>query len=136
MLKKIFDKTLPKFLLVGVINTLFGAGIMFLLYNLCGTSYWFSSAANYVFGSILSYFLNKHFTFRYADKSPTVILRFVLNILVCYLAAYGMAKPLCLWLLSGAEKRLRENIAMAAGMVLFTSLNYLGQKFFAFKKAS
>ena len=46
-----------RFLLVGVVNTLVGAGIMFLLYNLAGCSYWLSSAANYIVGGVVSYFL-------------------------------------------------------------------------------
>lgn len=41
------DRTAIKFVLVGVINTLFGTAIMFGLYNLAGCSYWVSSAANY-----------------------------------------------------------------------------------------
>ena len=36
MLKKIFDPTLFRFLLVGVVNTLVGYGVMFGLYNLAG----------------------------------------------------------------------------------------------------
>ena len=62
-LRTLFDAKLWKFLLVGVINTLVGTGIMFGLYNLSNCSYWVSSAANYVLTSILSFFLNKHFTF-------------------------------------------------------------------------
>ena len=134
MLKKLLDKTFWKFVLVGVINTLFGAAIMFTFYNLFHLSYWFSSASNYFFGSILSYFLNKYYTFRYKERSWGVIGRFVLNILLCYLIAYGIAKPLALHLLSGASVSVQENIAMLVGMVLFTLLNYLGQRFFAFKK--
>ena len=134
MLKKFLDKTFWKFIIVGVINTLFGAAIMFSFYNLFHLSYWFSSASNYFFGSILSYFLNKYYTFRYKERSWGVIGRFVINILICYLIAYGIAKPLALHLLSGANVSIQENVAMLVGMVLFTLLNYLGQRFFAFKK--
>ena len=61
---RIFDRTILKFLIVGVVNTLFGTAVMFSLYNLAGCSYWISSAANYILGSILSFFLNKYFTFQ------------------------------------------------------------------------
>lgn len=54
-LRTLFDAKLWKFLLVGVINTLVGTGIMFGLYNLANCSYWVSSAANYVLTSILSF---------------------------------------------------------------------------------
>ena len=69
MKEKLFDQTVLRFLLVGVLNTLVGCGTMFLLYNLAGVSYWLSSAANYVVGGIVSFFLNKYFTFRQKDKN-------------------------------------------------------------------
>lgn len=51
---KLIDITTIKFLIVGVINTLVGTGVMFVLYNFFSVSYWISSAANYVVGSIVS----------------------------------------------------------------------------------
>ena len=127
-----FDKTFLKFVIVGVINTLFGTAIMFGFYNLLHLDYWISSAANYFFGSILSYFLNKHFTFKNTEKGAGTVIRFVLEISVCYLIAYGAARPLVRLILSGASKKLRDNIAMLVGMGLFVILNYIGQRFFAF----
>ena len=84
---KLFDKTFWKFIIVGVANTLFGTAIMFVFYNIFHFSYWVSSASNYVFGSILSYFLNKFFTFESKDNSLSTILKFVVNISICYLLA-------------------------------------------------
>lgn len=133
MLKKLFDEKLWKFLLIGVVNTLVGTGIMFALYNLLGVSYWLSSAANYVCGSILSFLLNRRFTFRdTAERGWKPVLRFIVQIAVCWLAAYGVAKPLALRLLAGQSPKLQENVAMLVGAVLFTGLNYLGQRFFTF----
>ena len=133
-MKKLFDSTVVRFVLVGAVNTLFGAGIMFIFYNCLHLSYWLSSASNYFFGSILSYFLNKYFTFRYKQRDLGVVLRFVLNISVCYLAAYGIAKPLFRWMLSGFSTAVQENVAMLGGMCLFVMFNYIGQRFFAFRK--
>ena len=93
-----------------------------------------SSAANYIFGSILSYFLNKHFTFQNKSRSWKTVLKFVVNISVCYLIAYGVAKPAVSALLSDASVTIQENGAMLVGMCLFVVLNYFGQRFFAFKK--
>jgi putative flippase GtrA len=53
-MNKIIDIKLIKFLTVGVINTFVGVCIMFCLYNLCGCSYWISSAANYILVSIFT----------------------------------------------------------------------------------
>ena len=139
-LKQFFDPSFFRFLIVGCINTLVGYGVMFGLYNLAGlhslgdTGYWISSAANYVVGSVVSYFLNKHFTFRNTEKGARVVGRFILNITVCYLLAYGLAKPFAVWLLSDASVKVQDNVAMLVGMVVFTGLNYIGQRFFAFAK--
>ena len=134
LLSKFLDKTFLRFIIVGVINTVFGSAIMFVFYNVFHLSYWISSASNYFFGSILSYFLNKYFTFRRTERSAKYIVRFVINISVCYFAAYSVAKPLITQLLASASVTAQENIAMLAGMVIFTVLNYFGQKLFAFKK--
>lgn len=132
-MKKFFDPSMLRFLLVGVVNTLVGAGIMFLLYNLAGCSYWLSSAANYIVGGVVSYFLNKYYTFKNTERSWKQVLRFALNVAVCWLLAYGIAKPLALRLLAGFDEKLQTNAAMLAGLCFYTALNYLGQRFFAFR---
>lgn len=133
LLSKFFDRTFWKFVLVGAANTLFGTGIMFMFYNVLHLSYWLSSASNYVFGSILSYFLNRRFTFRSRDTAGRTLPRFVLNISFCYLLAYGVAKPLAAHILSRFSTVFQENFAMMAGMCLFVGLNYIGQRFFVFR---
>ena len=101
LIAKFADKTFVRFVLVGVINTLFGSAIMFVFYNVFHLSYWLSSASNYFFGSILSYFLNKYYTFRYKKRDWKVVARFAANICLCYLVSYGVAKPIVSALLSG-----------------------------------
>lgn len=132
-MSKFIDKTTIKFLLVGVVNTLVGTSVMFLSYNLLHFSYWTSSATNYVIGSMVSYFLNKYFTFQQKERSVKTVFKFVANITLCYLLAYGIAKPLVRQLLSGWTVTIQENGAMVCGMGLFVVFNYLGQRFFVFK---
>lgn len=131
-LTSMIDAKLLKFLIVGVINTVVGTLIMFGLYNLAGCSYWVSSAANYTLTSILSFVLNKYFTFGNRERSWRQVARFAINIAVCYVLAYGIAKPAALWLLAGTSERVQNNVAMLVGMCLFTGFNYIGQRFFAF----
>jgi len=133
-LLSLFDIKMWKFLLVGVLNTLVGSGIMFGLYNWAGCGYWFSSAANYILTSILSYFLNKYFTFKNTERGWRPVVRFAVNIAACYLLAYGIAEPLMRWALSAASPALRDNAAMLTGMCLFVGFNYLGQRLFAFRE--
>lgn len=132
-IKKWLDIRFLKFMVVGVINTVVGTAVMFVMYNVFHQSYWISSASNYVVGSILSYFLNKYFTFESKKKSLSQVLKFVLNISLCYLVAYGIAKPAVTWMLQGQQGALRDNLAMVVGMVLFTLLNYIGQRAYVFK---
>lgn len=131
--ERLIDKTTLRFLLVGVVNTLVGSGVMFAAYNLAGWSYWLSSAVNYVAGGTVSFFLNKYFTFQNKERSWRQVGRFILTVSACWLLAYGAAKPLAARLLDGFPAKLRENAAMLAGMCLYTALNYLGQRFFAFR---
>ena len=129
---KIFDMTAYKFILVGIFNTVLGFGIMVVLYNFLHFNYWFSSAMNYIVGSIASFFLNKYFTFQNKEKSYKQILFFIVNILFCYLIAYGIAKPFVGFILQSYPLKLQENIALIFGTILFICLNYLGQRFVVF----
>lgn len=132
-MKRFIDSTMIKFLLVGGVNTLIGCGTMFLLYNLFHCSYWISSASAYVIASIVSFFLNKYFTFQNHTRSWNQIVKFILNVTVCYFVAYGVAKPAVLWLLPIHQVEIQENIAMIIGMGIYTVLNYFGQRFFTFQ---
>lgn len=134
MIKKLIDKTFIKFVFVGCINTLVGTAVMFLSYNWIGLGYWISSALNYIVGSIISYFLNKYYTFQNKEKSLKIIVKFIINITICYGIAYGLAKPFVAHILSSQAKMIQENVAMLVGMGLFVILNYIGQRFTVFNE--
>lgn len=131
---QLIDKTISKFLVVGAVNTLLGAGVMFFLYNILGVDYWFSSLSNYIVGSVLSFVLNKYFTFGDKEKAPKQIVLFIINISVCYFLSYGIARVIVSFALGTYPEKVRDNVAMAAGMALFTILNYIGQKYIVFKQ--
>jgi putative flippase GtrA len=129
----ILDKVFLKFISVGVINTAVGTAIMFVFYNIFGFGYWFSSAANYAVGSIVSFFLNKYWTFNVRKWSLFMVISFVLNIAICYILAYKTARMFIYALLTNQTQRLQDNVAMLVGICLFTGLNYVGQRFIVFK---
>ena len=132
ILSSFFDATFLKFILVGVVNTLVGTAIMFFCFNVLAWSYWISSALNYIVGSIVSYLLNKRYTFQQKGHDWNTILKFIVNITICYVLAYGFAKPLVTWMLSGFTMNIQGNVALLVGMILFVGLNYIGQRFWAF----
>lgn len=133
MSNKFFDGSIPKFLLVGVGNTLLSAVIMFALE---GLGYWPSTAIAYLAGAVMSFFLNRKFTFRSEAELGRSALRFAINVAVCYVLAYAIAQPLGGMLLGavGVEGLWLERLTKIGGMGLYTVLNYFGQRFFAFKK--
>lgn len=134
-MSKLIDASIPKFLLVGVGNTLLSMVIMFLLRDLAGFSYWGSTAPAYLLGAVMSFFLNRSFTFRSQEVIWKAALKFAMNVVVCYLIGNSLARPAAQALLSGTTLSADwvERSSMLLGMVLYTGLNYLGQRFFAFR---
>ena len=131
-MKKLFDSSLIRFLLVGVGNTLLSALIMFLLE---GLGYWPSTAIAYVAGAVMSFFLNRSFTFHSQESVGRAAVKFAINVALCYVVGYGLASLL----ITIPQKAIQlpdiwwERAAKLLGMVLYTGLNYLGQRFFAFR---
>ncbi|MBP5450570.1 MAG: GtrA family protein, partial [Spirochaetales bacterium] len=143
-----FDIKLWKFLLVGVLNTIVGTGLQFVLYNLTGlksigqVGVWIASSISYFCGAVLSYFLNKYFTFKNTEPGWKPVIRFALNQVVCFAIAYGIAIPtisyICRtnqWTMFGWEvDKFASNVSMIIGSGLFVLLNYIGQRFYAFRE--
>ena len=134
MRDKLLKNSFLRFLLVGVGNTLLTLVIMVLLE---GLGYWPSTAIGYLAGATLSFFLNRSFTFQSEEELGRSALKFAINVAVCYLVGYGLAKLIVpvptqpggpipiIWF---------ERLSKLVGMGLYTLLNYFGQRFFAFKK--
>lgn len=141
-IKQFFDIKFWKFIMVGILNTIVGMGLQFLFFNLCGWGEWSSSVVGYILGSVLSYFLNKHFTFKNKEKGIGPVIKFALNIAVCYGLAYGIAIPIVKWICTSNSltmfgwtvEKFAGNASMLIGSCLFVAFNYIGQRFFAFKE--
>ena len=135
-MKKLFHE-LMHFGIIGVFNTLLGMVLIMVFYNIWHWNYWVASGTSYVIG------------FHVEGNSWQSILRFAANIAVCYLLAYGIAKPLVKSLMNGLfpgvarqigdmihmeAYAVEENVAILVGMGLFIIFNFIGQKFFVFNK--
>jgi len=130
----IFDLVFLKFLLAGLANTIAGSGLMFVMYNVFGLGYWVSSAANYAAGSILSFFLNKYWTFNVRKWSLYMVAAFIVTIAISWFLAYKIARTALYFLLAEHSQKIQDNVGLFAGMCLYTGLNYIGQRFIVFKK--
>ena len=145
-LKSFFDIKFLKFILVGLLNTLVGEGVILLLLHLFGWKNfsWGAGAAavtGTVVGSIVSYFLNKYFTFKNKEKGWKPMLRFTINIVACLLirvlvatAVSELCKAAQLSMFGMDVNSFAANLSWAIGACVFVACNYIGQRFFAFRE--
>lgn len=141
-IKKFFDIKFWKFVMVGVLNTIVGMGLQFLLYNLFGIEKNIATLIGNVLGSVLSYFLNKYFTFKNTEKGLKPVIRFALNIGICYILAYpivmNIVAAVCtsfgFTMFGMTAESFSANFSMLVGACSFVAFNYIGQRFFAFKE--
>jgi putative flippase GtrA len=107
--------------------------------NLAGFSYWLSTFIGNTVGAIVSYMLNRSYTFRSQVNWLRGLLLFAIVILSCYVIAYGLGmalvERLLPHLLPQAGREWIDNIAVLAGMGMYTVLNYFGQKHLVFGRS-
>lgn len=117
-----------KYGLVGVMNTLITAVVLFTLMNCFGVSYTTSNAAGYIAGFINSFIMNKLWTFK-ENQLPTIkqFIRFTAVFVFCYFIQRG----LLIFLVE--ELAINKNISQLIGMVFYTLISFILNKLFAFK---
>lgn len=145
-MKKIFDKSFVMYCIVGVLNFIVCTAIMFLLYNLGICSEDVAPLVNYGLGGIIWYVANLTLVFPGQKQTPGLVLRFILEIAVCYVICYYLLAPPLYQLLAQSAwfqnaisflmhlpaDQVEANCTMALGAILYAILNYFGQRFFVF----
>ncbi len=116
-----------KYNIVGIANTAVGFSIIFFLMFL-GVSATYSNAIGYFIGSILSYYLNKKYTFKSNEKNRALAVRFFAVLAV----SYGLNFIALKWLLSFINPYFAQLIAA----IVYTLSSFLLSKFFVFKDTS
>ena len=148
MIKKLFsfffDKSLAIFLIIGALNTVVSlVGTQWLLGPISRqfgptAGYWGSTAIMYTLCSVFSFIFNRKYSFESKAPLKQSILRFSVVILVCYLLSFGFSQfitPAIVGLFSSAmDTTWVSRIAVLVGMCIFTALNYVGQRVWAFKE--
>lgn len=135
-IKALLTGSFVRFLLVGLFNTLVGLSASFAFFNLLHLNYWVSTFTGNTIGAVVSYALNRTFTFRSTASVGSSWWKFAVVILSCYGLSYGIS-----WLLAEAAgsflPNLREewlhNAAILVGNGIYTIGNYLGHKYFTFR---
>lgn len=130
-----WNHSFVRFLLVGVINTIIGLSFMYLFLNFLHFSYWISTFVGNTIGAVVSYFLNKSFTFKSSTGYLLSSLKFMIVILSCYFLAYVLGLELVTSMLNHLEysnDTVEKNLAILFGTGFYTILNYIGQRYFVF----
>lgn len=125
-----------RFLLVGLFNTLVGLGASFAFFNVLHMNYWLSTFAGNCIGAIVSYALNRTFTFRSKASVRSSFWKFILVILVCYGFSYSVSMLLAeaaSSLMPSIGPGLLHNAAILVGNGIYTICNYAGHKYFTFR---
>ncbi|MEE4578207.1 GtrA family protein [Paenibacillus polymyxa] len=133
----LFQNSFFRFLVVGVLNTICGMSVMFLLFNILETNYWLSTFIGNSVGATVSYFLNKRFTFKNDANHGQTIWKFISIILICYILSYCLSYLISHYLISSLNIKNNEilgNVSILIGNVFYTLINYVGQKFIVFSK--
>ncbi len=115
-----------KYLLVGVINTIVGLGIIFTLMY-CRFTPEIANIIGYSVGIIVSYILNKYFTFHSNNSHKKDFFRFVI--------AMGIAYVINLIVLSVSYRYFGINkyISQIIAGICYTISGYVLNKFYTFR---
>lgn len=134
-MRNVFDKKLILYCIVGITNYIICTGLMFLLFNLNICDEHIAPLVNYGLGGIIWYFGNVKLVFTGQKQTPALVIRFICEILACYLLCYYVLAPLiCTLILNNPGDATQGNVRMAIGSVLYAIVNYFGQRFFVFRE--
>lgn len=119
-----------KFLLVGVANTAVGLLTIYACKWALGLGDVAANACGYAVGLMVSFTLNRNWTFRHHGATWPAVLRFLLAFAVAYAA--NLTTVMTLIRTFGVNSYL----AQACGIVPYTTLFYLASRYFVFRHAS
>lgn len=122
----LLDLSSVRFLIVGLANTSVGLLIIYLGKWLMGLDDIAANMVGYSCGLILSFVLNKRWSFRYSGSSGPALFRFFLVILVAYLLNLGLT------LVAINSLGINSYFAQALGVVPYTVITYFGSRYYVF----
>ena len=119
-----------KFGMVGILNTAIGLGVIYALMWGAGINPFAANMLGYSLALINSYFVNKIWTFRDKREGHGQFFVFLLVFALCY----GL-QLIVLWLLIKSIE-MNPYIAQLLAMVVYTIVNFVGNKLITFRAAA
>ena len=122
--------SLLRFLLVGVVNTLAGLSAIFGAKILAGFDDSTANATGYAVGLMVSFILNKRWTFSFHAWGLAPLLRFI----AVFVVAYAANLVLVLWLIDAVG--LNPFWSQTIGVIPYSTLFYVGCRWYAFPEGA
>ena len=129
IIKKFF-----RYSFVGIGNSLFCISIIFFLKNILNYSYWISSSVGYLVGLLITYFINRRFTFYSKNKGIFNFYSFVIGVVICYLISFYISNLfLNLIFVQVFNQTILTNLSLMLGFILYSILMFLYLNFIIFR---
>ncbi len=119
--------SLVRFVLTGVLNTLVGLGVIFVLKWALQLNDTLANLIGYGVGLVVSYLVNSRWTFRYGASLLQVLPRYLLVIVLAYLSNLACVH-FCI-----RQLQLNAYLAQSCGVVPYAGLSYLLLRFWVFR---
>jgi len=123
------NRALPRYLLIGVLNTLFGMTVIVGLHAGVGLNLTAANAIGYGLGLSLSYVLNRTWTFRHAGSAGKSVLLFAATVAF----AFAINLAIITGLMAGGASYL---VAQAMGVISYSAIVFWGLKYAVFANQS
>ena len=116
-----------RFLAVGVVNSIFGYGVIFACMYLAGMSPEISNVVGYTAGLVVSYVLNRNYTFRSTKRQRTEIARFFAGFAVAYILNFLVL------LVSVHGLHMSKGLSQILSGLVYVVSSFLMSKYYVFK---
>ena len=123
---RIIGHSLPRYLVVGVANTVVGLSAIFGIKYFTTAGDVLANLGGYVIGFAFSYAMNSRWTFGYRGPAASGIAKFALVTVSAYLCNLAVVLVALHWL------GINSYLAQALGIPAYTAVGYLGARYFAF----
>lgn len=117
-----------RFGIVGVIRAILAIILIFVPYNLWGVNYILCNIVGYSIGLVIGFILHKKWTFKSQGDWNEEVAPYLVTFGVGYLV------NMTLLLLFAEKLALNKNISQVIAICGFATTNYLGNKFWTFRK--
>lgn len=125
-MRQSIGRTAPRFLIVGVVNTVVGLSVIFFCKAFFGLGDASANVIGYAFGLLTSFTLNRTWTFDFRGRSSLALARFIGVFLVAYLL--NLATVLALI----SVTTISPYWAHVVGVIPYTTFTFLANHYYVF----